>query len=52
MLPACVTTCIGRANIFGDANDPESMVAKMTSRPNILRLKEELGTEPQVYYLM
>lgn len=51
MLPACVTTCIGRATMFGDANDPESLVSEMIAKPNVMRLKEELGTEPRVYYL-
>jgi Fe-S-cluster-containing dehydrogenase component len=50
-LPACVTTCIGRATLFGDANDPGSLVSEMIARPNVMRLKEELGTEPRVYYL-
>lgn len=52
MLPQCVTTCIGRANYFGDSNDPDSLVVKMMVRSNIIRLKEELGTEPQVFYLV
>lgn len=52
MLPACTTTCIGRATLFGDANDPDSLVAEMIARPNVMRLKEELGTEPRVYYLV
>ncbi len=51
MLPACVTTCIGRATLFGDANDPNSVVAQMIAQPNVMRLKEDLGTEPRVYYL-
>lgn len=50
-LPACVTTCIGRATLFGDANDPASLVAEMIAKPNVFRLKEELGTEPRVFYL-
>lgn len=50
-LPACVTTCIGRATLFGDANDPDSLVAEMIALPNVFRLKEELGTEPRVFYL-
>lgn len=50
-LPACVTTCIGRATLFGDANDPDSLVSELIARPNVSRLKEELGTEPRVYYL-
>ncbi len=52
MLPECVTTCIGRATLFGDANDPDSVVARMIALPNIMRLKEEQGTEPRVYYLV
>ena len=52
LLPACVTTCIGRATLFGDANDPESLVAEMISKPNVMVLKEELGTKPRVYYLV
>lgn len=50
-LPACVTTCIGRATLFGDANDSESLVAELIASPNVMRLREELGTEPRVYYL-
>ena len=52
MLPECVTTCIGRATLFGDANDPDSVVAQLIHRPNVIRLKEELGTEPRVYYIV
>ncbi|MBI4926832.1 MAG: 4Fe-4S dicluster domain-containing protein [Anaerolineae bacterium] len=52
ILPACTTTCIGRATYFGDANDPESLVSELISRPNVIRLKEELGTEPRVYYIV
>ncbi|GFP21557.1 prokaryotic molybdopterin-containing oxidoreductase family, iron-sulfur binding subunit [Candidatus Hakubella thermalkaliphila] len=52
MLPACVTTCIGRATYFGDANDPENLVSELIASPNVMRLKEEMGTKPRVYYLM
>jgi len=52
MLPACVTTCVGRATYFGDAGDPDSLVAHVISRPNTMRLKEDLGTRPRVYYLL
>ena len=51
MLPACVTTCIGRATLFGDSNDPGSLVADLIASPNVMRLREELGTQPRVYYL-
>lgn len=52
MLPACTTTCIGRATYFGDANDPDSLVSKLIASPNVTQLKEDLGTEPRVYYLV
>ncbi len=52
MLPSCVTTCIGRATLFGDTNDHTSLVAEMIARPNAMRLKEEQGTRPRVYYLI
>lgn len=51
-LPQCVTTCIGRANYFGDANDPASMVSKAAASPNATRLLEEKGTHPKVIYLI
>lgn len=52
MLPACATTCVGAATYFGDANDSDSLVSELIARPNIMRLKEELGTKPKVYYLV
>jgi len=52
MLPACTTTCIGRATYFGDANDPDALVTELISGNNVMRLKEELGTKPRVYYLV
>ncbi|MBA4178998.1 MAG: (4Fe-4S)-binding protein [Anaerolinea sp.] len=52
MLPACVTTCIGEATYFGDLNDPESLVTELVTSGRAVRLKEELGTKPNVYYLV
>ncbi len=52
LLPMCVITCIGRATYFGDANDPNSLVSQLIGQPNVIRLKEELGTEPKVYYII
>lgn len=49
--PACVTTCQGRARIFGDLNDPSSEVAKVVATKPTVRLKTHLGTDPQVYYV-
>ncbi len=52
MLPECVVSCIGRATYFGDANDPNSLVAELIARPNVMHLKEEMGTKPKVHYLL
>lgn len=52
MLPMCVTTCIGRATFFGDANDPDSVIRHMLKQHNQMRLLEEKGTKPQVVYLV
>ncbi len=52
MLPVCVTTCIGQANYFGDANDPESIVASLIVSPSAIQLKEGMGTDPMVFYLV
>jgi len=51
-LPACVLTCMGRATYFGDMNDPKSLVSTLIGQPNVMRLKEEIGTNPKVYYLL
>lgn len=50
-LPACTLTCMGRATYFGDMNDPNSLVSELIGQPNVMRLKEDLGTDPKVFYL-
>ena len=50
--PICVTSCIANALYFGDINDPESMVSQLIRKHKTVRLKEELGTEPSVYYIV
>jgi Fe-S-cluster-containing dehydrogenase component len=52
MLPSCVTTCIGDATYFGDASDSENLVSELLAKSNKIRLKEEMGTKPRVYYLI
>jgi Fe-S-cluster-containing dehydrogenase component len=50
--PACVKTCTGHAIHFGDFDDPNSEVSGLLRERQAIRLKEELGTEPNVYYLL
>jgi molybdopterin-containing oxidoreductase family iron-sulfur binding subunit len=51
MLPSCTTTCVGAATYFGDATDPRSLVSELIGSEHAERLKEELGTKPNVFYL-
>lgn len=50
--PACAKTCTGHAIFFGDFNDPNSEVSRLVRERQTVRLKEELGTEPNVHYLI
>lgn len=56
--PACAETCIGHAIHFGDLHDPEAKctvhgerLRELLAARSHMRLKEELGNEPAVYYL-
>lgn len=50
--PACMELCPGRARYFGDLDDPESEISKLIANRKVMRLQEEKGTEPNVYYLV
>ena len=50
--PACMELCLGRARYWGDLDDPESDAAKAMRGRKTMRLLEEKGTKPQVYYLL
>lgn len=50
--PACVSTCVGHSRVFGDANDPDSKVSQLIRNHETQRLDPELGTDPQVYYIV
>ena len=49
--PACVNICPVGARTFGDLNDPDSAVAQIVASVPTFRLREDLGTEPNVYYV-
>jgi menaquinone reductase, iron-sulfur cluster-binding subunit len=50
-VPACAESCPTGAIVFGDLDNPDHRVAKLTKDPRAFRLLEELGTEPKVHYL-
>lgn len=50
-ITACAEACPAGAIIFGDLNNPEHRVARLSKSPYAFRLLERLGTEPKVYYL-
>jgi molybdopterin-containing oxidoreductase family iron-sulfur binding subunit len=51
-LPTCVTTCIGRATYFGDANDPDSLVVGLVAHNQTQTLLAHWGNKPQCYYIV
>ena len=51
LVPSCVNACIGEARIFGDLNDPQSEISKLIARNPVTVLRQEMGTEPNVFYI-
>lgn len=56
--PACATTCMGHAIYFGNLADPDAVcmvhgvnLQNLLATRSYMRLKEELGNAPRVYYL-
>jgi phenylacetyl-CoA:acceptor oxidoreductase subunit 1 len=49
--PACLVVCESKAIHFGDLDDPSSNVSQLLRQRRALRVHEDLGTEPSVYYV-
>ena len=47
---ACAESCPAQAITFGDLNNPEHEVTRLSKHPFTFRLLERLGTSPKVYY--
>ena len=49
--PACAAACPAGAIVFGDVNDANSRVARLSKSDRNYRMLEELGIKPSVTYL-
>ena len=52
LIPACVEVCKDKALIFGDLRDEKSDVRKVLRSRFSVRRKPELGTHPEIYYVV
>jgi molybdopterin-containing oxidoreductase family iron-sulfur binding subunit len=50
--PACVEACGEKALTFGDLADPQAEIRRIVQGRFTSRRRPELGTQPQVYYLL
>ncbi len=49
-VPRCVEVCPTRARHFGDLNDPNTEVARIVKNLVTVRIREDLGTSPHLFY--
>jgi len=50
--PACVEACPDKALVFGNLADPHSPLRELLAARRHVRRKPELGTRPQVFYIV
>jgi len=51
-MPACVESCPEKALVFGDLEAPGSAVRELIRSRYTIRRKPELGTKPEVFYIV
>ena len=52
LLPACVVACKSKALVFGDLENPQSEIRLLLGKRFNLRRRANLGTRPQIYYIV
>lgn len=52
VVPACAEACPAHAITFGDLDDSNSNVSRLLASRQWIRLREEMGTRPKVFYLL
>src|SRR5206468_8233503 len=50
--PACAQACPTTAIVFGDLNDPESAVSRLSRSTRGTKLLEDVGAKPKITYLL
>jgi molybdopterin-containing oxidoreductase family iron-sulfur binding subunit len=50
--PACVVACTEKLLAFGDLESPDAPVRELLKKHFTIRRKPNLGTQPQVYYII
>jgi Fe-S-cluster-containing dehydrogenase component len=51
-MPACVEACPPGAMVFGNLHDANSQIRELLRTRYTIRRKPELGTNPQIYYIV
>ena len=51
-LPSCVEVCKNKEMLFGDLNNHNSEIREILSQTYSIRRKPELGTQPEIYYIV